>query len=208
MNQVLCGARIQTLIFLSPAPTTVHVGAEHTLRPTQDPSQKQLKSPVFPQNSSFAFFITCSVKAKWMKINEGLSGTKIQECASTNFSGHRDMSVIQVEVKGKGTAFFQRERLLSQMHSFIGQINMSSAAPPPICPCSTGTEVKDGLSPTLMELQFYISDIRTFDPKPEWTVGSFHDQEVHGHYGSRGPVERNFQLMITLDQGPEALDIP
>lgn len=131
MNQVLCGARIQTLIFLSPAPTTVHVGAEHTLRPTQDPSQKQLKSPVFPQNSSFAFFITCSVKAKWMKINEGLSGTKIQECASTNFSGHRDMSVIQVEVKGKGTAFFQRERLLSQMHSFIGQINMSSAAPPP-----------------------------------------------------------------------------
>ena len=65
-----------------------------------------------------------------MKINEGLSGTKIQECASTNFSGHTDMSVIQVEVKGKGTAFFQREGLLSQMHSFIGQINRPSAPTP------------------------------------------------------------------------------
>ncbi|KAI4588370.1 hypothetical protein MJG53_002778 [Ovis ammon polii x Ovis aries] len=32
---------------------------------------------------------------------------------------------------------------------------------------TTGTEVKDGLSPTLMELPFYISDLRTFDPKPE-----------------------------------------
>lgn len=65
-----------------------------------------------------------------MKINEGLSGTKIQECASTNISGHTDMSVIQVEVKGKGTAFFQREGLLSQMHSFIGQINRPSAPTP------------------------------------------------------------------------------
>ena len=102
--------------FMSPAPATAQVGAEHTLRPTQDPFQKDLKSPVLPQNSSFAFFITCSVKAKWMKINEGLSGTKIQERASTNFSGDRDISVIQVEVKGKATAFFQREGLLSQMH--------------------------------------------------------------------------------------------
>lgn len=153
--------------FMSPAPATAQVGAEHTLRPTQDPFQKDLKSPVLPQNSSFAFFITCSVKAKWMKINEGLSGTKIQERASTNFSGDRDISVIQVEVKGKATAFFQREGLLSQMHSFIGQINMPSAPPSHYCPCTTGTEVKDGLSPTLMELPFYISDLRTFDPKPE-----------------------------------------
>ena len=108
--------------------------------------------------------------------------------------------MIQVKVKRKGTAFFQREGLLSQMHSFIGQINMPSA--PPICPCSTGTEVKDGLSPTVMELPFYISDIRTFDPKPEWTVGSFHDQEVHGHYGGRGPVERNFHWWLPWIRDP------
>lgn len=87
--------------------------------------QDVLKSLVFPKDSSFAFFITCSVKTKWTKINEGVSGIKSQECASTNFSGDRDISVIQVEIKRKRTAFSSPEEkalcLEFIIHSFTNK---------------------------------------------------------------------------------------
>ena len=67
MNQVLCGARTQTPIFLSPVSATIQVGAKHTLRPTQDPLPKDLKGAVFPPNSSFAFLLPVLSKLNGQK---------------------------------------------------------------------------------------------------------------------------------------------